>query len=116
MKTMKIKTKNDSLLHCFDLWLWLAVTGDTRKYEWPGWKENGGYLEKCSQHCPACAFSSPEDLMDCSDCVVKWPDGHCNVKESPFYQWYGSQTKRTRSKYALEIVILVLEALTGEED
>ena len=116
MKTMKIKTKEDALLHCFDLWLWLAVTGNDRKFNWPGWEENGGYLEPCVSYCPVCEFSNIDSIDSCKDCAVNWPGGHCNVTFSPFYQWCGSEMEEKRSKWALEIAILALKALTGRED
>ena len=103
---MEIETKRDALLHCFDLWLWLAVTGAAHKMEWPGWKFNGGYLGNCENNCPCCGYAS------CSQCPIDiWANGYCESEDSPFTNWFKSQTKTERSKWALEIAILALDAL-----
>ena len=108
---MIAQTREEALLDCFDLWLWIAVTNG-HKFEWPGWKTNGGYLELCTSFCPACEFST-----EC-DCIIKWGScgGHCNSSGSPFYYWHnGRPSKKDRKKYALQIATLALKALFGEK-
>jgi len=109
---MKIKTREDALLHCFDLWLWLAVTGTLVKADWPGWMENGGHLEPCQAHCPACDYTKRGDWEDCtSSCPLKWTNGWCNDSDGEFCKWNHAQSKKDRKKWALEIAILALKAL-----
>ncbi len=54
---MRVKTKEDALLHCFDLWLWLALNPGMAKGHWPGWD----YLEPCQSNCPCCEYAYQED-------------------------------------------------------
>ncbi len=111
---MKVKTKTDALLHCFDLWLWLAVTGADHKSFWPGWEFNGGYLEECCHDCPVCDYGLVVSINDlCNEkCIIKWKNNHCNEKRgAQFYNWDNAKTERARKKWALEIAILALEAL-----
>jgi len=122
---MKVKTKQDALLHCFDLWMWCAVTGKTDKNNWPGWKRKGGYLEACVNVCPLCEFCFGNDLNDdpdtvvddpvCQNCPIKWSGGDCQSIDSEFFKWANATLPKARSKWALEIAILALKALTGED-
>ena len=108
---MKVKTREDALLHCFDLWLWLAVTGSANKSEWPGWEFNGGYLDKCGFNCPACHYAE-----DCNLCPIKWADSVCYYYGSEYSGWAEAETYRIRSKWALRIATLALEALFDEHN
>ena len=117
MKTMKVKTKEDALLHCFDLWLWLAVTGSPYKEKWSGWKENSGYLEKCDSDCPCCEYHKIKRGRCNENCILNWCGGYgCKEFGDEFSTWTDATSSKNRSKWALEIAILALEALTGEED
>lgn len=110
---MKIKSREDALLHCFDLWLWLALNPDKvcgSKQLWPGWEERGGYLDYCYRNCPCCEFAP----TDCNRCPIKWSytgskDYMCEYSE--YRKWRNSKTLEDRTKWALEIAILALEAL-----
>ncbi len=115
MKTMKIKTREDALLHCFDLWLWLAVTGND-KGDWPGWKFRGGHLERCECLCPVCGYTkrdwSKPKVYSCENsCLIKWNGRWCESITAEYSRWSRSKTKKDRKKWALEIAILALEAL-----
>ncbi len=101
---MKIETRTDALIQCFNLWLWAGVTGIERKCDWPGWKSNGGYLEYCSAWCPICEYSNC-----CAVCIIKWSNGSCDNSE--FYEWAYAETKQERIKWALKIAALALDAL-----
>ncbi len=103
---MKVETREDALLHCFDLWIWLAVTGKRDKKEWPGWKIKGGYLESCTDECPACEVSTT-----CEYCIIRWRViGDCT--DSEFDDWCYAPDTKNRSEVALKIASLALEALT----
>ncbi len=104
---MKIETREDALLHCFDLWLWLAVTGSPGKDRWPGWEKNGGHLESCLHDCPVCGHSR----QICSHCIIKWKKAWCDDEEAEYGKWTNAESKQERTKYALEIAALALDAL-----
>lgn len=113
---MKIKTREDALLHCFDLWLWLAITGSDKKSEWPGWNFNGGYLERCIfWNCPTCEYTHNTHFVGgCNNaCLLNWSSGNrkCNYKGGEFWEWRHAVTIEDRKKWALEIAILALEAM-----
>lgn len=114
---MQVKTKEDALLHCFDLWLWLAMNPRKGKREWPGWKAQGGYLQDCQYECPACEYVKRDwDFeMDKScedDCIISWSDRWCEDSKAEFRLWKNPKnTAKDRTKWALEIAILALEAL-----
>ncbi len=103
---MKVETREDALLHCFDLWLWAAVTGSKHKEDWPGLKKNGGYLEYCLHDCPACEYSE-----SCEHCIIKWKEECCVHAGSEFSKWDNARTKQERTKWALRIAALALDAL-----
>lgn len=110
---MKIETREDALLHCFDLWLWLAETGSRDKEDWPGWERNFGYLEGCSYDCPCCGYTEG----DCLKCPIVWSgvDGGyggypCCQEGAEFDKWANANEEESK-KWALEIAILALEAL-----
>ena len=103
---MKVETREDALLHCFDLWLWLAVTGGKLKYLWPGWKAQGGYLEHCFAHCPTCEYTNV-----CATCIINWNGIDCNTDDGEFKKWGNAKTKQERTKWALKIAALALDAL-----
>ncbi len=109
---MKIETREDALLHCFDLWLWLTVNPFSRKDRWVGWEDNGGYLEAIINDCPVCEYMEAikEDPL-CENCTIKWGARHCTVRGSAYRAWRDSKTEEDRKKWALEIAILALEAL-----
>lgn len=113
---MKIETRKDALLHCFDLWLWLAVTGSRDKCGWPGWKSRGGYLDVCEMGCPVCEYSTLRPELDCNrrGCIIAWNsvDGCCNDNGTTEYQqWNSARNRQTRTKWALKIAALALDAL-----
>jgi len=116
---MRIKTKEDALLHCFDLWLWLALNPEKGKRDWPGFELNGGYLETPEEFCPCCEYMAEANL-DCKDCIIKWSTDHtdkskwcCNPKFE-FRNWRNSMLLPESTLWALEIAILALTAL-GEK-
>lgn len=116
---MKIETKEDALLHCFDLWLWLALNPDKEKWDWPGWKNKGGHLEDCENDCPCCEYREYVEHKICyanschNTCSVKWKGGNCLNFKSEYKEWgrlFPNETE-DRKKWALEIAILALEAM-----
>lgn len=110
-------SKRDALLHCFDLWMWLAVTG-RYKAEWPEWEHNGGDVGCFDSNCPMCEYVEGRGL-DCGGCPINWteePEGICTECDSPFEHWSNATSARERKKYALEIAVLALETLFREED
>jgi hypothetical protein len=109
---MKVKTREDALLHCFDLWLWLALNPEKRKENWPGWKFNGGYLEECSGDCPCCDYKVSIKNSSCTThCPIKWTDGHCLSSGSEYIEYIYAKTFKERTKWALKIAELALDAL-----
>ncbi len=111
-KTMKIETREDALLHTIDLWLWLAVTGNRFKGQWPGWEDRGGYLGDCLHDCPVCHFTAIGNFRTkCKKCPIKWSKNKCWLFGGEFKRWESGATIETRKKWALEIAILALEAL-----
>jgi hypothetical protein len=110
---MKVKTREDALLHCFDLWLWLALNPDKIKVDCPIWKSNGGYLETLTgAHCPCCDYKCLIKNSWCSThCPIKWKGGHCLENASEFMKYNDSTTFKARTKWALKIAELALDAL-----
>lgn len=106
-KTMKIKTASDALNHCFDLWLWLAWHPYSSKCNWPGLISNGGYLEALWQYCPLCELY----FQNCVRCKKLINVDLCTSQMSPYNQWTRATLASSRSKAALEIAIIALEAL-----
>jgi len=112
---MKVETREDALLHCFDLWLWLACNPARKfKEDWPGWEENGGYLEHCNCYCPCCHYVYnyvyKRDFEQCQDlCPIKWSDIWCMTGE--FGSYCTATTNKERTKWALKIAELALDAL-----
>jgi len=119
MRKMRIKTKEDALLHCFDMWLWLALNPTKDKSQWPGFATNGGYLKlyNTTTNCPICELNVKGEASCISDdtennCIIKWKTGHCNRKGSEFYSWNNKKiSKRRRTELALRICALSIEAL-----
>ncbi len=116
---MKIQTKEDALLTCFDLWIDLAASGSKDKSSWVGWKRNGGDIDDCVDYCPCCEYSiiivKVKGLIDSckKHCPIKWSDGHC--EDSEFGDWLHAETPEESSKCALKIATLALEALTDNK-
>lgn len=113
---MKVKTREDALLHCFDWWLWLACNPTRKKYEWPGLKSNGGYLEKCDHNCPCCEYASHITCTTCENCILKWSGenaGCIGTKINPgeFRIWKNAETPKEKTKWALKICELCIDAL-----
>ncbi len=114
---MKIKTKRDALLTCFDLWIWIAATGSTMKSDWPEWAFNGGEIETCLHSCPCCEFARKVQKRECDHndppvCPVTWANIYCEFGGSEFGSWYRARSEEEREKCALAIAVLALEALT----
>ena len=98
-------TKEEALTDCFDLWLSLAVSGDAHKNLSHVWKINGGWMGNYEARCPCCEFGR------C--CIIAWPGGDCVREKGPFILWSRSKTPADRTKYALKICVLALDALRG---
>jgi len=116
---MKIETREDALLWCFTLWMDMARTGNSRKSESWVWKTKGGGLFKCEYDCPACQYvhinlGEPNYRECAAVCPIKWSsiNNHCCSVNSEFMKWKYSTTKTDNKKWALEIAILALEALS----
>jgi len=113
---MKIKTREDALLHCIDLWLWLALHPEKTKIHWPGWKFNGGYLQEYTALCPCCAYTHNIG-KDCTHCPIQWCKDKnkwfnpCLADDSPYRKWTLTRNFKNRTKLALKIVELAIEAL-----
>lgn len=64
-----------------EMWLWLAENPDKNKWNWPGWKKNGGTYEISdgNYHCFACDYAGniTHYKKDCESCPLIWvrPDG-----------------------------------------
>jgi len=107
---MKIETKEDALLHCFDLWLWLALNPASYKDDWPGWELNGGYLKSCRSLCPVCEYGLSGVRQYCNEkCLIKWTGERC--VEGEFSEWSVAETPKARTKWALKIATLALNEL-----
>jgi len=113
---MKVKTEEDAVLHCFDLWLWIACNPEKSKRRWPGWMSNGGYLEECMSYCPCCQYEEDnnEEDMPCENvCPLTWTvNGYwCGADNSPYKKWHDSRTPLGKTMYALEICALAIDAM-----
>ena len=111
---MKVKTKEDALLHCFDLWLWLACNPDGDKLGWPGWELNDGYLEECDNQCPCCEFTDED--KGCDDCPIdKWATDSTTrcyrYHKGEFRLWEDAINSEEKTRYALDIATLALDSL-----
>jgi hypothetical protein len=54
------------------LWDWLSKNPCKEKFEWPGWKSNGGEYEDIENYCFACCANN---LSDCHpSCPLIWPE------------------------------------------
>jgi len=93
-----------------------------RKYEWPGWAHNGGYLDFCSHSCPVCQYFIAHGVgrkiyVLCNqgkDCLIRWTATRrfCETQPSPYAHWKKSYSiESERTKYALEICALIIDAL-----
>ena len=107
---MKIKTKEDALLHSFDLWLWLACHPKSDKVGWPGWKHNGGYIDSWCL-CPICDYTSVRNIS-CMSCPVDWshdnqPYMSCTDPRSIYKRWVASKS----SENALRICQAIIDAM-----
>ena len=113
---MIVKTKEDALLHCFDLWLWMACNPERLKEDWPGWIRNGGYLGRCMSHCPCCEYkeNNNDENMSCENiCPLTWTVGGdwCGNDYSPYGKWNSTIRLSLKTKYALEICALAIDAM-----
>lgn len=108
---MKVETKEDACLCGFDLWLELAVTGSNNKSTFTGWRFNSGVVEECVHDCPCCEFVKVIKGM-CCVCPIRWASTYCESFGSEFDNWCKAKSTQEYSKWALEIAILHLEALT----
>jgi len=113
MKKKKVfKNETKALEACFDLWLWLALNPNMFKYEASIWKRNGGWLTYCRADCPCCEYASNRIVTEyCPNCPIKWPGSRCQSDKSPFWKWEQTLSLSDRTKYALEICVLSLEAI-----
>jgi len=113
---MIVETKEDAVLHCFDLWLWMACNPEEPKHMWPGWLSNGGYLGCCMLECPCCEYQGNNDDEDfpCNViCPLTWTVGGewCGDADSPYKKWINSKTSSEKTEYALEICALAIDAM-----
>ena len=109
---MKVETKEDALIHCFDLWLWLSLHPNEQKSDWPGWYWNGGYLSECNHNCPVCEYDLVVNNNGCEpDCLISWTSGGggCCSDGSPYKEW--SPGRSNAKDLALDICTLALDAL-----
>ncbi|MBU1621761.1 MAG: hypothetical protein KKF27_20390 [Gammaproteobacteria bacterium] len=104
------KNATEALEACFDLWLSLAVSSSKDKEESLIWEENGGWLAYCTAECPCCEYTKSKNY-NCNKCPIKWQGNYCENDNSPYRKWWLSETNLERTKYALEICILSLEAI-----
>jgi len=117
---MEIETKEDALVACFGLWIDMSITGGSHKRSSSVWEENGGWIERCLNNCPCCEFAKsqkkPEELHRCHYCPIKWGGNRkrymCEGVGAAFNKWYAYDgTKKDRTKWALKIATLSMEAL-----
>ena len=72
------------------LWNWVSKNPGRKKYEWPGWEENGGRMEYISSYCFACGCGCDDydcDDYDCPHCPLDWGGWDCLQPNSLFEQW-----------------------------
>ena len=59
------------------LWTWLAENPGKEKFDWPGWKFNGGDTKEVNNHCFACEYVSYSE-QGCDICPLDFNDnGRC---------------------------------------
>lgn len=77
-----------------ELWDWLVRNLDKEKYDWPGWKCNGGKYNAVKCDCFACDAAAKEISKEeyiknkCRYCPLIWDDGcSCNDAYSIYDEW-----------------------------
>ena len=105
-------TKLKALELCHELWNLLAKTGG-EKYNWSGWKENGGEYD-ASDRCFACEYNEQNEKKFCyKNCILAsvWKVGVCDQRGSPYYDWRNAKNIEDRKKYARIIADGCLEEI-----
>ena len=96
-------TRRKTLEITRELWGWLAETGARLKGDWPGFAKYGEMLSDC----PCCEYRG--ELRSCSCCPL-YPRTeilvNCEEDGEPFEGWLRAGTKKTRMKYAQQMVSL----------
>ena len=65
-----------------EMWLWLAKHPDKNKWDWPGWKYNGGTYEMdvAFRDCFACEYAGKKPdkpyEQECCRCPLIWVRGN----------------------------------------
>ena len=93
-------TEKRALEICRDLWAWLEENPKGKKYDWPGWRENGGTIPEMVFNCPCCEYAARERGVypECKQCPLShfWienahgdPSGNapCERNGSPYLSW-----------------------------
>ncbi len=94
------------------IWDWLSKNPDKTKYDWEGWKHNGGQYEVSENFCFACEYDCENNDGDdnCDCCPLVWPDDvKCDdMKDgtaafSLYEEWVIEPDLQFKSKLAAQI-------------
>ena len=80
-KLAKLGTKGQRIRAHRKMWRWLGENPVRKKFEWPGWEENGGRYSAQLANCFLCVY-------DCKNCPLVWPlGGTCAGEKELFSLW-----------------------------
>lgn len=90
------------------LWDWLSKNPSKDKFQYPGFKSNGGKLKDPNNGCWACEWLVRQDLTDCMDedgnsiCSIDWAPSKkgCMNSKSAYYKWGHAKHHKVRSRWA----------------
>lgn len=89
-----------------ELWEWLAETGK-QKNDWPRWEDFGGFDNKgwikIEFGCFLCE-KYRDDNENCANCPYYKKYSWCFDSNTPFRNWEAIGHKKTRKKYARELL------------
>lgn len=102
-----MNTKKKAIKLHRELWDWLYHHPRKKKYDWPGWKMNGGIHPDVENDCFACKYMFTHTgcaftaLRMCEKhCPLVWPGGACYEGERLYYNWERAVTFSRIKKYA----------------
>ena len=110
-------TRKQAILLSIDLWTWLADTGSMHKWEWPGWKDNGGQYEHAIGYCFLCEYSERQikrnNTTTCEACSYYQRYGYCSQfsETSPYHKWASTIIIELLKGYAQQCVVRLKELL-----
>lgn len=91
-----------------EMWVWLAEHPEAGKYDWPGWKVNGGNHSTIDNDCFLCEYLYTRKITcEGEECPLVWfPGATCRTAGSPYLEWVNTNDPIERAKFALQIANL----------